>query len=99
MFYRKVYSLLIGCLLFVIPIVSAQDQASADSLALEYQNTQNDSAKLELLRGMSYNEVNDLKKGLAYAEELISLSQKLGNSPYLRRGYFLKGTKKEQLAN
>src|SRR5688572_18680233 len=95
MFYRKVYSLLIGCLWFVIP-TSAQDQAIADSLAREYQKTSVDSVKLELLRGMSYNETSDLK-GLAYAEELISLSQKLRNSTYLRRGYFLKGTKKREI--
>jgi len=46
---------------------------------------------------MSYNEPTDLKKGLGYAEKLISLSQKLGNNTYLRRGYFLKGTKKKAL--
>jgi signal transduction histidine kinase len=94
MFYRKVYSLLIGCLWFIIPTIFAQDQAIADSLALEYRKATNDSLKLELLTGMSYNETRDLKKGLVYAEELISLSKKLGNSTYLRRGYFLKGTKK-----
>ena len=95
MFYRKAPLLLIGCFWFIIAGVSAQDQKLADSLALIYQqNTVTDTAKLELLRNLSFNETRDLKKGLKYAEELISLSELSGNNIYLRRGYFLKGTKK-----
>ncbi|MCY7421812.1 MAG: tetratricopeptide repeat protein [Chitinophagaceae bacterium] len=48
---------------------------------------------------MSFNEVRDLKQGLYYAEELISLAQKTNNTKYLRVGYFLKGTKKRMQGN
>jgi len=100
MFYRKAPLLLIGCFWFIIAGVSAQDQKLADSLALIYQqNTVTDTAKLELLRNLSFNETRDLKKGLEYAEELISLSESTGNNIYLRRGYFLKGTKKRLLGH
>ncbi len=43
--------------------------------------------------------MRDLRRGLQYAEELISLSQLAGNNRYLRAGYFLKGTKKRLLGN
>jgi len=89
MFYRKAHLLLIGCFWFITMGVSAQDQKVADSLARIYQqNTLTDTAKLELLRNLSFNETRDLKKGIEYAEELISLSESTGNNIYLRRGYF-----------
>ncbi|MEP6596946.1 MAG: adenylate/guanylate cyclase domain-containing protein [Ginsengibacter sp.] len=43
--------------------------------------------------------MRDLKLGLKYAEELITLSTQKGNTVYLRRGYFLKGTKERSLGN
>jgi len=95
MFYRKAHLLLIGCFWFITMGVSAQDQKVADSLARIYQqNILTDTAKLELLRNLSFNETRDLKKGVEYAEELIRLSEQTGNNIYLRRGYYLKGTKK-----
>jgi len=100
MFYRKARTLLIGCFWFIISGVSAQDQKIADSLARIYQqNTLTDTAKLELLRNLSFNETRELKKGLQYAEELIRLSKRMGNNNYLRRGYFLKGNKERALGN
>ena len=100
MFYTKACTLLVGFLGIMISAVFAQDQKIADSLTIIYhQNTLLDTAKLELLRNLSFNETRDLKKGLQYAGELISLSQKTGNDNYLRRGYFLKGNKKRALGN
>jgi signal transduction histidine kinase len=81
-----------------LPVSFAQDQKVADSLAQIYQPKKvADTAKLKLLTELSFNETRNLKKGLSYAEELITLAQKLGNDIYLRRGYFLKGTKKRSL--
>ncbi|MDQ3846749.1 MAG: tetratricopeptide repeat protein, partial [Bacteroidota bacterium] len=98
MFYRKVRPLLFGCFCFIISGVFAQEQKVADSLARIYQqNTLPDTAKFELLRELSFNEIKDLKKGIKYAEELISLSERTGNNIYLRVGYFLQGTKKRSL--
>ena len=78
----------------------AQEQKIADSLALIYhQNDLSDTANFELLKNLSYHEMRDLKKGLGYAEQLISLSQQSGNKPYLRMGYFLKGTKERLLGD
>jgi two-component system NtrC family sensor kinase len=99
MFLKKGYAIIPAFLLFFISAVFAQEQKVADSLELIYKkNTLPDTAKLELLKEMSYNEMH-LKKSLQYAEELISLSQKLNNDKYLRSGYFLKGTKERMLGN
>lgn len=74
--------------------VLAQDQKLADSLAKIYeQGNLPDEEKLELLRNLSFNEMRDLDLGLRYAEELIGLSEKLGNDLYLYRGYLQKGNK------
>jgi signal transduction histidine kinase len=91
--------------LFIFFLIStsgifAQDQKKADSLALIYQpNTLSDTAKLELLQHLSFNETRDLKKGLDYAEELINLSEQSRNKKYLRIGYFLKGNKHKSRSN
>jgi class 3 adenylate cyclase len=100
MLEKKAYIFILICIVFFVSETVAQDQKVADSLALIYQNnTLSDSAKMQLLRDLSFNEVKDPQKGLAYAEELISLSQQLNNKKYLRIGYFLKGTKKRIMAN
>ncbi len=99
MFYRKVYFLFISCFWFLISGTVAQEQKRADSLTYIYQqNTLTGIAKLELLSDLSFNELKDFKKGLQYADELISLSEQTGNDKYLRIGYFLKGTKKRSLS-
>ena len=97
MVYRKTHILLFGCFLFITSRVFAQDQRKADSLAVIYEkNTLTDTAKFKLLQELSFYEP-DSKKGLKYAEELITLSEQAGNNKYLRAGYFLKGTRKRLL--
>jgi signal transduction histidine kinase len=67
----------------------------ADSLVIIYNMAKlNDTARLELLRQLSFNEIKDLNLSLKYAEELINLSLKTGNSKFLHSGYFQKGNKK-----
>ncbi len=96
----KACHFLIGFLCLIVQNVSGQDQKVADSLAIIYQkNILEDTAKLELLRNLSFNEVNDLKLALQYAEELISLSRLKGNYLYLHRGYFQKGNKKRLMGD
>ena len=95
MFRLKSVVLLIACTLFMASRLPAQNQQVADSLAIIYQqNKLPDTAKMALLRDLSFNETRDLNKGLQYAEELIRLSEKSGHNNYLRRAYFQKGTKK-----
>lgn len=98
---RKAYLLIIGFLYFFSDIAAfAQNQKLADSLYQVYKkNELNDSSKFELLRNLAFNEINDLKKGIKYADELISLSMRYGNNLYLHRGYFQKGNKYRQLGN
>lgn len=79
---------------------SAQDQKVADSLVSIYQQGNlPDTTKLELLRQLSFNEIKDYNLSLQYAEDLITLAQKLGNNKYLFYGYFQKGNKKRILGN
>jgi signal transduction histidine kinase len=76
--------------------VSAQDQKIADSLVKIYQqDVLKDTAKLDLLLNLSFNETHDLSLALRYAEELISQSAEAENNRYLHAGYFLKGNKKK----
>lgn len=97
---RKAYLFLLGFLCFIIHPVAGQDQKVADSLAKIYQkNKLSDSAKLELLRNLAFNEGKDLNLALRYAEELISLSTRMSNNVYLYRGYLQKGNKKRLLGN
>jgi tetratricopeptide (TPR) repeat protein len=100
MLRKKAFSLLLALFRFLVWDVSAQDQKIADSLAFVYQqNTLEDTAKLEVLRNLSFNETRNLTKGLAYAEDLITLSEQTGRKDYLRKAYFLKGTKHRLLGN
>jgi two-component system, NtrC family, sensor kinase len=99
MLYKK-YFLLFGCLYLTIFSVIAQEQRIADSLSIIYKQSKlTDTAQLELLKNLSFNEIRDLRKGLGYAENLISLAQQSSNNDYLRIGYFLKGTKHRLLGN
>lgn len=80
--------------------VNGQDQKLADSLVKIYKEEQlADTAKMELLRQLSFNESRDLKLGLKYAEELISLSEQKKNNLYLYRGYALKGINQKLMGN
>jgi len=90
-----VFFLLLCFLCLILPGVYSQDQKVADSLALIYNKGKlNDTARLELLLELSFNEVKDLNLSLKYAEELIKLSIKTKNSKFLHSGYFQKGNKK-----
>jgi adenylate cyclase len=97
----KAYYLLIGFLCFIMQGAAAQDQKVADSLANIYRSdtVKEDTARLELLRNLAFNEGRDLKLALQYAEELIKLSEQKSNYLYLYRGYLQKGNKKRLLGN
>jgi len=98
-FKRKACYLLIG-FFCILQYGFSQDQKVADSLVRTYQKGElKDTAKMELLLQLSFNEMSDLKLGLRYAEELISLSSQKGNNLYLFRGYSAKGLKKRLLGD
>jgi len=64
----------------------------ADSLARIYQEDRLEGVdKLELLKDLAFNELNDGSLSLKYAEELILLSELENNSFYLFSGYLQKG--------
>ena len=89
-----------GFLSFIILNVSAQDQKLADSLVRIYhEDNLTDTARLKLLSRLSFNEVNDIKLSLKYAEELISLATDEKDDRYLAEGYFLKGNNKRTLGD
>lgn len=99
-YISKSYPILVGFLSLICLCSFGQDQKVADSLAHIYQaNTAKGVIKLDLLRNLSFNEVNDLKKALSYADELIKLSQQTGNNLYLHRGYSQRGNKKRLMGN
>ncbi len=96
----KAYYLLIGFFCFISHYVSGQDQKLADSLSNIYkENKLEDTAKLELLKNLAFNEGKDIKLALQYAEELITLSKAYNNNIYLSSGYFQKGNKNRLLGN
>jgi len=69
-----------------------QDQRVADSLAKIYQEDKLvGDDKMNLLKDLAFNEMNDRKLSLKYAEELIWLSEAENNSHYLFYGYNSKG--------
>jgi signal transduction histidine kinase len=77
----------------------AQDQRISDSLKIIYETqSATDTARLNLLLDLSFNEIEDLVLALEYADELITLSERMRNDAYIRAGYFLKGTKLRLLA-
>ena len=96
----KACCLFIGFFLFITHHAYSQNQKLADSLVIIYQkNTLTGDAKLDLLRKLAFNEVNDLKRSLQYAEELIRLSMQARNYTLLHSGYLQKGNKKRLLGN
>ena len=89
------YSFRVSLFVFFLHVsIVAQEQKVADSLVKIYQKGNlSNYEKLELLRNLSFNEVNNLKLSLKYAEELITLSKLEKNYLYMHRGYFQKGNK------
>jgi tetratricopeptide (TPR) repeat protein len=72
--------------------ILAQDQRVADSLGRIYKKGRlTGNEKLELLRNLAFNELNDPDLSLRYAEDLIGLAQAEDNMLYLHRGYLQKG--------
>jgi class 3 adenylate cyclase len=95
----KAYYMVISFLFFSL-ISFSQDQKLADSLAIIYaKGGHDDTTKLELLRQLAFNQSTDIELGLKYAEELITLSEQLGDDIYLHRGYLQKGNKKRLLGD
>jgi adenylate cyclase len=96
----KAYYLLIGFFCMTILNAPGQDQKVADSLSkINKADTLHGVARMELLKNLSFNEVNDFQLALKYADELISQAKKEGNELYLHLGYFQKGNKKRLLGN
>lgn len=90
MFYTKFTALLV-CLCFVTSAAFPQDRKRADSLTQVYlHGNLTGTEKLRNLSNLAFDETNH-KLALKYAEELITLSQKANDQPYLRTGYYLKG--------
>jgi len=88
----------IGFFCFHFFSFGAQDQKIADSLSIIYQeNLIEGDAKLELLKNLAFNEMNDFEKALAYADELIELSESMENKDYLYSGHLQKGYKYTEL--
>lgn len=88
----KAYYFLLGFIYFIIQNVLGQDQKIADSLAKIYQEDNlKGIAKLDLLKNLSFNELNNNELALKYAEELIDLSKLENNNIYLYSGYLRKG--------
>ncbi len=95
-FYNSIVGILILVYFIFLQSTTAfgQNQKVADSLKLIYKKGNfNSLQKLELLRNLSFNEINDLKLSLKYAEELIAVSKAEHNYLYLHRGYLQKGNK------
>jgi class 3 adenylate cyclase len=91
---KKAYYLMIGLFFLYINFLVAQDQRVADSLKIIYdQGILKDSAKLELLKQLSFNEINDYNLAIKFSEELITLSKLAKNDTYLFHGYYSIGNK------
>ncbi|WP_400078793.1 adenylate/guanylate cyclase domain-containing protein [Winogradskyella sp. R77965] len=97
---NKVCYLLIGLFYLFSYSTYGQDQKVADSLLKIYQSEKLKGVeKLELLRNLSFNEVNDLEFSIQIANELITLSKEKNNYVYLYRGYSQKGNTHRLVGN
>jgi len=89
---RIVFFLFVGNLFFNLHHAFGQDQRVADSLAIIYQEDNLEGTeKLELLKELAFNELNDRELLLKYAEELIQLAELENDSRYLFSGYLQRG--------
>ena len=88
----KAYSILVGFFLLFTQLIHSQDQKTADSLILIYnENRLEGIEKMKLLRDISFNQVNNIEASLRFAEELIELAELEQNKKYLHSGYLRKG--------
>ncbi len=87
------YCFLLICLFsFGSHSLLAQDQRVADSLKNIYvDKIVIDTTQLELLKQLSFNELNDSKLKLQYSKELINLATKSNNDVYLFHGFYQSG--------
>ena len=70
----------------------AQNKSSADSLKNVYiADTISVQGKLDLLTNLAFHTTDNLEESIKYAEELISLANRLNNIEYLLHGYSQKG--------
>src|SRR5690606_26564528 len=89
-----------GFFCFLGQVSFAQDQRVADSLRRIYlKDGLEDSARLELLKNLAFNEVQDFDLALEYANELIDLAKRTESLEYLFFGYFQIGNKKKILGD
>ncbi len=97
---RKAYYWMIGFFYSLTFLSFAQNQRIADSLVSFYENEDRAGIeKLELLKGLTFNEVNNLNLSMEYAEELILESINEDNDIYLFHGYLQKANKNRLLGN
>ncbi len=95
---KQAYFFIMGLLFTIFSPCFSQDQRIADSLTLIYRkNYLKGAEKLELLRNLAFNELNNTEQALRYAEELIQLSKIAKQDLYLYRGYVQKGYRKRIL--
>jgi adenylate cyclase len=97
----KIKFLLLSLILLCIQISFAQEQRIADSLAKIYKTNKFLSAleKMELLRNLAFNELNNTQLSIKYANELIALASKEKNYLYLHRGYYQLSNKYRYLSD
>jgi class 3 adenylate cyclase/lipopolysaccharide biosynthesis regulator YciM len=87
-----------GLFCLILTFSNAQNQRVADSLVKVYQGVELErTEKLELLRNLSFNEINDRKLSLKYADELINLAKLSNETEYLYHGYFQRGNSYKSL--
>ena len=99
-FKIKAYYILIGFYYFIGHSTNAQDQGVADSLYEIYlTDTLRGEAKMELLKNLSFNQLNDYNLALKYADELINLAMQDDNMAYLAHGYIRKGNIEKLMGN
>lgn len=90
--HRTAIFLFIGFLLCNLVPVSGQDQRVADSLKRIYEDEVFEGTELlDLLKELSFNELNNRELSLKYAEELIRLSELENNLNFLFSGLLQKG--------
>ncbi|MCB0446592.1 MAG: tetratricopeptide repeat protein [Gelidibacter sp.] len=88
----KVYYILIGVICFGLSHSYAQDETKVDSLKQIYDSKiLTGEEQLDLIHELSFHSANDVAQSIAYANELISLSEQASNMLYLYRGYSQKG--------
>ena len=78
--------------LFIAGTLLGQNQRKADSLRPVYlADSLIGVAKMELLRELAFNEINNPELALYYANQLIALAEEMQDPIYLYRGYLQKG--------